>query len=563
MAINYSKHVTTKTRSNKTPATTKAAPSQVPNSTGGFVWEVNDWDRLTRFLILGAEGGTYYVGEADLVKSNHSAILRCIKTDGVRTVREIVDVSDKGRAYKNDPAVFALALCATHGDEATRSAAFTALPKVCRIGTHLFHFMQYITAMRGTGRALRRAVGNWYTQMPDEKLAMQAIKYQQRDGWSHRDLLRLSHPKTTDNGTEAVLRWMVGGIGSLEARTVARKATKRSMEYPSVIGHLPPVIKAFEEAKTASEKKLIELITEHNLPREAVPTEKLNSPAVWEALLQKMPLNAMIRSLGKMSAVGLVKPLSSASKLVVKKLSDAEHLRKSRVHPMQVLLAAKVYAQGRGMKGSLTWNAVPNVLSALDAAFYATFTNVVPCDKPMLIGLDVSGSMSAQMAGNPISSCEAVAALSLIHVSIEEECHVFGFANDFRELGIRKGMTLVEAARRAQISNFGSTNIGLCYEYAIGNKLEVGAFIAMTDNEVNSGHQPFQRLREYRNRYVPDARSIVVGTTSTPFTVNNPDDKFGLDVAGFDSAVPALIADFIRGDTEKPKEVVEDAPAED
>lgn len=32
------------------------------------------------------------------------------------------------------------------------------------------------------------------------------------------------------------------------------------------------------------------------------------------------------------------------------------------------------------------------------------------------------------------------------------------------------------------------------------------------------------------------------------FTVNDPSDKYGLDVAGFDASVPALIADFIRDD---------------
>ena len=71
---------------------------QVLNSTGGYVWEVNDWDRLQRFLILGSEGGTYYVGEQDLAKQSFECINRCLKEDGARVVKTIVDISTQGRA---------------------------------------------------------------------------------------------------------------------------------------------------------------------------------------------------------------------------------------------------------------------------------------------------------------------------------------------------------------------------------------------------------------------------------------------------------------------------------
>ena len=36
--------------------------------------------------------------------------MRCIKADGIRAVNRIVEINDSGRAPKNDPAIFALAL---------------------------------------------------------------------------------------------------------------------------------------------------------------------------------------------------------------------------------------------------------------------------------------------------------------------------------------------------------------------------------------------------------------------------------------------------------------------
>ena len=545
-------------RSRKLPVQTPIPnKGQVLNSTGGYVWQVNDWDRLTRFLVLGTEGGTYYTSAPDLLKGNHGAITNCLAADAKRTVQLIVDISTQGRAYRQEPALFALAVAASSKDAETRKLALDAVHRVCRIGTHLYHFADYVTKMRGLGRGLRTAFADWFTTQPPEKLAYQVIKYQQRDGWSARDMLRLAHPRAGAPDQEAIFRWIVGGMEATGARAVNRKTGVKN--YPDVRKHLPELIAAFEKAKTASEKELVSLIVEHNLPREAVPTEKLNSVAVWEALLQNMPMTATIRNLAKMTAIGLIKPMSAAAKLIGTRLKNTEYLRKGRIHPMQVLVATKIYGQGKGDKGSLTWTPVPSVMEALESAFYGTFPNVKPCGKPLLIALDVSGSMSSSMAGATLlRACEATAALSLVHASVEDDYHIFGFANTFRDLGIRKGMTLVEATKRALDNNFGSTNVSLAIEYALKNDIDVGGFIVMTDNECNSGRHVNLALKEYREKKVADARLVVVGTTSTGFTVNDPNDKFGLDVVGFDSAAPSVIADFIRGE-----QVTADAETED
>ena len=529
---------------------------QVVNSDGGFTWQITDTDRLQRFLVIGSET-SYYASADDITKGNHDCIKRMLTGEhAIKVVDVIVDVSSNGRAYKNDPALFALALCASCDKPEIRKAALDALPKVARIGTHLYHFVNYCMALRGSGRGFRNAIGRWFTSKTPDQLAFQMVKYQQRDGWSGRDLLRLAHPKTKCDELDAVFRWVIGGIDAMGERMVKRKSQPNDTWTHGPLGQLlPKLIIAFEEAKTADEKKLVKLITDHNLPREAVPTNKLNSIAVWEALLQNMPMTAMIRNLGKMTSVGLVKPLSEAAKLIRAKLADETVLKKSRIHPMQILIATKIYAQGHGDKGSLSWTPVPAILTALNEAFYKTFSNVIPCGKPLLIALDVSASMMGSAAGTALTASEAVAAFSLVHANIEPECHIFGFGDTFRELGLRKGMTLGEAISITQGLTFGRTDCSLAVQYAIDNRLKVGGFLVMTDNEVNSGRHPAFALKEYRQRFVQDARLVVLATTSTPFSIADPNDKWSLDIAGFDPTVPALIADFVRGNaTEKTTE---------
>ena len=120
----------------------------VPNSAGGHAFPVDDWIRLDRFLILGSEGGSYYASEIALTRENAGAVIRCIAADGPRTIARIVEISEQGRAPRNDPTLFALALATAVGNEATRNVAFATLRRVAQTETHLFQFAEAVQAMR-------------------------------------------------------------------------------------------------------------------------------------------------------------------------------------------------------------------------------------------------------------------------------------------------------------------------------------------------------------------------------------------------------------------------------
>jgi len=556
MAINYAKIFNRRATPQSQPI---PGSNQVRNSGGGYSWQVDDWTRLDRFLILGAEGGTYYITERDLVKQNHDAIIRCIKADGVRAVNRIVEISDAGRAPKNDPAIFALALAVTHGDAQAKTHAFANLGKVCRIGTHLFHFAEYVNALRGWGRGLRNAVGRWYVSREADDLAHQAVKYQQRDGWSHADLIRLAHPKAPSPQHDAVFRWMLADrssaslTDSLGEREVKRKVRgeDRIAKYGAV-GELPKLIEAFEQAKRATNViQVVKLIDEFDLPREAIPTQWLNEAKVWEALLERMPMTAMIRNLGKMTSIGLVQPFSDAARLIVRKLGDDAMLKRARIHPLAVLIAEKVYAQGKGERGSLTWKPMTKIVDALDAAFYATFQNVEPMcpdESGVLLALDVSGSMGGgSVADSCLTPREASAAMALVTAATEEDYHIMGFSNRFIPLDISPRMRLDDVVKRISNLPFEATDCALPMIWAREHEVDVSAFITYTDSETWAGKiHPTQALRQYRSEFIGDAKAVVVGMTSNGFTLADPNDRGMLDVVGFDTTAPAVIADFVR-----------------
>jgi 60 kDa SS-A/Ro ribonucleoprotein len=317
----------------------------------------------------------------------------------------------------------------------------------------------------------------------------------------------------------------------------------------AAVGELPKLIEAFEQVKRATNViQVVKLIDEFDLPREAIPTQWLNEVAVWEALLQRMPMTAMIRNLGKMTSIGLVQPFSDAAKLMVRKLGDETVLKRARIPPLAVLIAEKVYAQGKGEKGSLTWKPVPKIVDALDAAFYATFQNVEPCNKPVLLALDVSGSMGGgSVAGSCLTPREASAAMALVTAATEEEYHIMGFSNRFVPLNISPRMRLDDVVKRISNLPFEATDCAQPMIWARENGVNVSAFITYTDSETWAGKiHPTQALRQYRSEFTGDAKSVVVGMTSNGFTIADPNDRGMLDVVGFDTTAPAVIADFVR-----------------
>lgn len=534
--------------------------TQVANSAGGHSWAIDDWARLDRFLILGSDGGSYYATQPALTRENAEAVIRCISADGPRVVAWIVGVSVAGRAPKNDPAIFALALAAGLGDDVTRRAALDALPEVCRIGTHLFNFATYVEQFRGWGRGLRRAVGAWYQREDVDALAYQAVKYRQRNGWTHRDLLRLGHPTPPTDEHNELYRWVLGHNAAADT--------------------LPAAVRAYVAAQNAATPKdTARIIREHGpvLPREALNPDHLTSPDVWDALLSVgMPMTALMRNLATMTRVGLLKPMSDASRLVVEQIGDGERLRKARVHPLSVLVAMTTYAQGHGERDpSKTWAPVSQVIDALDAAFYAAFGNVEPTGKRTMLALDLSGSMgfAPGIAGMPgITPRIGAAAMSLVTAAVEPNHVIVGFTGEGPGAWQSSNGTPYPAGRYSNITvpgvcplpisprqrlsdvcaaisseRFGPTDCALPMLYAQANGIAVDTFVIYTDSETWCGSiHPAQALRRYREKTGIDAKLVVVEMVSNGFSIASPDDGGMLDVVGFDTATPQVISEFSR-----------------
>ncbi len=529
----YSKHF--KTDANKTCQEPLTGRPMVANNTGGMVFQLDNWARLRRFLILGAEGNTYYSSERKQVTENVGVIKACMAENPLRLVQEITKVSVDGVAPKNDPAILALALSLAEAKtEAVKNAIADAVPQVCRIGTHLFKFTEMVDKVCKWRGYVKKAVNNWYRSKPAKDLAYQVAKYQSREGWSHKDVLSLCHPKLSGDSI-AVSYWCRKGWSEVG-----------EAPHPSENLRLLWAVETVKKAKTV--KEVVKLIEEYRLSQEMVPTSWHKEPTVWEALKQHMGPEAMIRNLARLTASGLLKNLSKASKFVVNKLNDHASLQAKRIHPLFVLNALRTYQAGHGDKGSLTWTPVQNICDALDEAFYGTFKSVEPTGLNWLLGVDCSSSMgSGKVGGSNLTPIEAAAAMALVTANTEANYYIMGFANSMKELAISPKDRIDKVTRTMLAFSWGSTRIALPMEQAKAEKLDVDVFVTYTDNEINTGGHPVTALREYRKSSGNNAKCIVAAFTATAFTVADPNDPGMLDVVGFDSSAPKLMSEFALG----------------
>ena len=511
--------------------------TMVKNEAGGYVFPVDKWTLLDRFLILGTEGGSYYSSEKELTNFNANNVLDCIAEDGKRVVDKIIEIDKAGKAIKKNQLLFALALCAKNGSLETRRYANSVVDSVCNIGTDILNYANFVNSLGGWGSGTKRSIARWYNK-PIDQLVYHLAKYQSRNGFSHRDVLRLTHTTPKNEQYDFAYAWATNKL------TYENGKFYRTKDLTEVPHH--KFIEGFERIKTAlSDDEVCKLITEYNLPRECIPTEFLNSPKVWDMLLQKMPMTATIRNLGKMSSVGILDQRSEGEKIVIERITNRDYIKSAKIHPMTILLALKVYEQGHGEKGSLSWNANRKILDALNKAFYNSFEFVEPSGKSLCLGVDVSGSMGWDH-GTIISPAMAAAAMAMVVARTEKDYFIGAFSNKFVELPISPEMSLPEVLKITSNKTFGGTDASIPIEHAMKKKHQFDAFVIYSDGATWAGQQHVcQSLVQYRKNMQINSKLICCNFVANGISIVDPDDIGSLNLIGLDPSIPTTINSFI------------------
>ncbi len=518
---NYSKNVTNQPQSK--PIFGRS--DMVKNNAGGFVFEITAEQRLERFLLIGSEGGTYYVKENELTEENAENVVKLIKTDGMKVLTTVLNFATANRAPKADAGLFVLALCATYGNPDVKCAAYAAISTVCRTSTHLFMFLANVQNLRGWSAGLRKGVAKFYTKLTDEKLAYQLAKYRNRAGFTHADAIKLSHPTAKSASQNALLKYAIG------------KTPEAEVEQP--------LIQAYGKAQTAKGKDLVKVIQEGKLTWEMVPTESLNDEDVLTALLPNMPLIALMRNLNRFSYNGMTKGNTTTTKAIVNKLTDGEFVAKSGVHPINVINSMLTYSQGAGNKGNKTWDVNQNIVDALADTYELATKSLTPTGKSILVGVDISGSMSSPAANMQMSCAQVSNVLALTILKSEKNAELVWFDTTLQPARIGRRNSVDDAIRMT--AEGGGTDCSQPLVHAANTLNHYDAIIIFTDSETWAGQRhALDVLNSYRRTVNKNVKVIEVALAPNASSVMPGDDPNLLRVVGFDASVTEVINEYLK-----------------
>lgn len=666
------------------PQTCKYDINQVLNDAGGYVWKLPTLEHVNRYLVLGGakDMGNYYRQSSDVNLECALSVLKMIRdpdaSQFVQLCALLKAVSVGGRAPKQEPVLLSLAAAIVFAkNPAEKQIAFDTMKDCVRIPTHMFMLAGFVRDLsmskpenkgKGWGAGFRRAISQYYTSRNGRDLAFQMTKYQNREGWTHADIIRMIHIDPTtlaDDGARLMFDYVMmknarkakvpsektlaalkasgkcilpnpfkaptkeeflAKLNSIEtppiptqktlaqfatqtvavAATAATKslvggfvaavtsvmpsaaATPKPAPAPTPtsvvaavadsdddeegggagkkqhhheltqlqqVAHLLKHLHAVHQAGEATNVPLAcALIRSGRLVREHIPTSLFASREIWATLLETMPLEALLRNLGKMTQNGVA---GDKYKEIVARMSDQTAILKARIHPIKVLVASKVYKNGHGDLGSLSW--VPNsfISNAFTTLFRLSYGNITPTGQSIMVAVDVSGSMSSAVLGSKVLTCrDASIAMALLYLETEKNVSVVGFSAGLTDMSgpssrnqLRRGMTIDEGLAATNGMAFSSTDCVLPIHHAIKHNLKFDAFIVLTDNETYAPNEhPQSALVRYRQMMGTETKLIVIGMTGNCFTIVDPTDRKTLNLAGFDTSTPEIASMFLRGE---------------
>lgn len=476
----------------------KIDPDQVQGAAGGYVWQISDKEQVVRYLIIGSEGGNYYQTPQQVSTQCASCVLRMTRNpDNFKWLLETIrQVSIEGRAAKQESTLLALATAIVFAPTSeAKTEALNSVKDCVRILTHMYMLIGYIKIFSkaghpslggavatggrappvvgsGFGRGIRRVFGDYFYSRSGIEVANLITKYQNREGWTIKDVLTLIHidpKKMKDDGGRLAIEHIFKTKEEFAPILDAAPSTPTTMlfraikEIHTMVERPPCAIRAstagLSNYQYAEElDKMVHLINTVGLCREQLPSQLFKHRKIWEALLMSkgangkgkgMPLTALIRNLGKLSTndIKIIEPRTTRdqtpdakraysftsttaeqvfppshpqhyTEYIFRRLTNARDIKYARVHPYNILVAMLTYKKGCGDKGSLTWTPNIHIIDALDHAFKLAFQNITPTGKRIKIALDVSGSMSSAFCtGSPIVSC-AVGSVAMMMMTL-------------------------------------------------------------------------------------------------------------------------------------------------
>ena len=545
----------------------------VKSNQGGYVFTISELSALIRLLVIG-ESNSIYQNDKDMLETIIQVVLPFILRDeksGLTALSVCIKADSDRMVFRKKNLMLVLAILAKLGHtQKVRQATYGAVLDLVRTLDHMAMFVTFYELAgfgmkrpdgsdvgTGWGRGFKSCMNAWFNSKEPSRLLYLFSKYKNRNGWSFRDLLRLTKPKPFSDDHNRAFSFAC-------EKEVSVSPTSSFNEQ----------IEAIKLANNCGNLKDLGDILDkygYKVAREHFPNELWAIPGSWNRIFLNMPGTACLRNVNKVDFSD-----RSTGEVCIQKiqnlLGSPDVISKARLNPVNLLVTAKTYSSGSGVKSKSTWEVNKRVAKILDDSVEKSMKSCNWIMERVHFALDVSGSMSATFGDTPVSCATMTAVIARLALLKDPTVPVYAFSDEYIDLKagcksgysystgtkgyIRNAKDWNDLERRISGLNFGGTNPSLAILHAIKefNKNpyhheKIKAFIVITDNDVGQHYnsKTHSALYEYR-KLVKDetVMLIVIGLTANTFTIAPPDDPYCLDIAGFEPNLFDTLTTFIN-----------------
>lgn len=337
------------------------------NDAGGSAYALSPKHALAQLAGTGCFNGTFYAEAEDQMEMLRALIAQV--NDNAYLAK--LAVYSRERAFMKDmPAALLMALATR--DTALMQKVFDRVVDNGRVLRTLFQMIRSGQfGRKSLSGSLQRAFQRWLNTASVEKLLSASIGSDP----SLRDVLRLARPTPADNARRALFGW-------LTEKDVDKWAPATDVDLPEQARDLV----AFRQAETAEAQ--VEILA-HLSARWDLLADTAKGTASWTAIARNMGPQALRMNLNTLMRHGVFADYQMVD-YVARRLADADEIRRSRQFPYQYLAAYLNVNEEIPQK----------IKVALHEAAEIACGNIPDLPGPVIVGLDVSGSMQSAVTGH-------------------------------------------------------------------------------------------------------------------------------------------------------------------
>lgn len=509
--------------------------AKVENEAGAPAYPLSTKQALAQLAATGCFNGTYYASGSDQLANVRSL------AEGVDDLflAKLAVYSRERAAMKDMPA--ALLLILSRRDPALFHRVFD---RVVDNGRVLRTLLQMIRSgqfgRKSLSYSIQRAFNRWLNSASVGKLLSASIG----NDPSLRDVLRLARPTPGDNARRALFGWLTG-------KPVERWA-------PATPADLPDEVRALMAYRAAaSEADQVAALWGTKF-RWDLLADAARGPVAWTLIARGMGTQALRMNLNTLLRHGVFEDADAVA-LVAEKLADPDEIRASKQLPYQYL-AASLHAA----------NDVPEVIKAsLGRAAEIACGSIPEFSGPVVIGLDVSGSMQSAVTGDrgrgatSKMRCVDVAALFAAAVLRRNPGSlIVPFDDKAHRAAFDPSTPILDLAKRLAAFGGGGTDCSLPLKESLASHRDTrfAGCVLVSDNQswIGAGAQGSTPVMTAWKEFVKnqvrlngrdfDGPRLACIDIQPYGTTQAPERSDILNVGGFSDAVFAVIAGFLGGD---------------